>query len=271
MSRLALYFAQRDWIYAGITLAIIFSFTLGSFFSGYFINDPKYQLGKAYGWVLLAETISLIISFSVFGFNHSLSNCFAAFACGLQNAMATNYSGTVIRTTHLTGTITDTGALLGRMARSRSKQSDTWKLAYLLPTWGGYFIGGILGELSAQWIPIEGGPLLIPIFISGITAIWYLSDGVVKEAREQLSERIRRASWRPAKLMTNKIKDGKFEQVHNNRNVDGEDDSSQKDMVMFDAAGVVEMGNENDSTEDISTIEKSVTTADLDMSVVRKS
>jgi uncharacterized membrane protein YoaK (UPF0700 family) len=38
-------------------------------------------------------------------------------ACGLQNAMATGYSGAVIRTTHVTGIVTALGIAVGLAAR----------------------------------------------------------------------------------------------------------------------------------------------------------
>ena len=46
---------------------------------------------------------------------YSLSVLVAA-ACGLQNAMCTSHFGAIIRTTHLTGTVTDIGSTLGRIS-----------------------------------------------------------------------------------------------------------------------------------------------------------
>jgi uncharacterized membrane protein YoaK (UPF0700 family) len=54
-------------------------------------------------------------------------------ACGMQNAMTTRYSGAVVRTTHLTGMVTDVGLLLGHMARSDRDFHDLWKLTLFLP------------------------------------------------------------------------------------------------------------------------------------------
>ncbi len=41
----------------------------------------------------------------------------AACACGLQNGMATRFSGAVVRTTHMSGIVTDIGLLLGNWMR----------------------------------------------------------------------------------------------------------------------------------------------------------
>jgi uncharacterized membrane protein YoaK (UPF0700 family) len=43
---------------------------------------------------------------------------------GLQNAIVTKLSNAVIRTTHLTGMVTDTGIALGRIASSRLRGLD---------------------------------------------------------------------------------------------------------------------------------------------------
>jgi uncharacterized membrane protein YoaK (UPF0700 family) len=56
-----------------------------------------------------------------------------AIACGMQNAMTTRYSGAVLRTTHLTGMVTDVGLLIGHMARSDRDFHDLWKLTLFLP------------------------------------------------------------------------------------------------------------------------------------------
>jgi len=42
------------------------------------------------------------------------------FTMGLQNAMITKISSSVIRTTHLTGTITDIGIVIGRLSHASS-------------------------------------------------------------------------------------------------------------------------------------------------------
>ena len=55
--------------------------------------------------------------------------CFAAFACGLQNALTTSYSGAVVRTTHLSGIITDIGNVLGMACRGGGA-SDLWYLFF---------------------------------------------------------------------------------------------------------------------------------------------
>jgi uncharacterized membrane protein YoaK (UPF0700 family) len=56
-----------------------------------------------------------------------LATCFlAAWACGMQNALATRYHGVILRTTHITGLLTDLGQLLGM--RLRGHPIELWKI-----------------------------------------------------------------------------------------------------------------------------------------------
>ena len=60
-----------------------------------------------------------------------LGHYLASAACGLQNALVTNYSGATIRTTHVTGIFTDLGLMIG--ARLRGRPFDRRKaLLFLL-------------------------------------------------------------------------------------------------------------------------------------------
>jgi hypothetical protein len=52
----------------------------------------------------------------------------------------------IIRTTHVTGTFTDIGVILGRLARG--KKEELWKLKILCPLAAGFLLGGILAGCS---------------------------------------------------------------------------------------------------------------------------
>lgn len=77
-----------------------------------------------------------------------------SFTMGLQNAIVTKISGAVIRTTHLTGMVTDVGIKLGRMlyATLSSRPSPEWvemkKLGLLTSLIGLFFAGGVIGALG---------------------------------------------------------------------------------------------------------------------------
>merc|ERR1719401_1610209 len=54
---------------------------------------------------------------------HDVAPYLCAAACGLQNGMATSYSGAVIRTTHVTGIATDIGLICGRSCVAFAKRT----------------------------------------------------------------------------------------------------------------------------------------------------
>jgi uncharacterized membrane protein YoaK (UPF0700 family) len=69
----------------------------------------------------------------------------AALGCGLQNSLAAHYRGVVLRTTHVTGLVTDLGVSLGM--RLRGHAIESWKIA--VPAWlvVSYFLGGVAAGL----------------------------------------------------------------------------------------------------------------------------
>jgi uncharacterized membrane protein YoaK (UPF0700 family) len=80
--------------------------------SSLLIGTDKLSVGRKYGYPLLLSASSLCAAAfaTIMGVAEAAAS-FAAFSCGIQNAVATNYSGGVIRTTHVTGTVTDIGVL----------------------------------------------------------------------------------------------------------------------------------------------------------------
>jgi hypothetical protein len=65
------------------------------------VGDAKFKLGNAYGWALILESFMLFMSF--FALRHELlmGEWCAAFACGLQNALATSCTGVSFDFCHL--------------------------------------------------------------------------------------------------------------------------------------------------------------------------
>jgi uncharacterized membrane protein YoaK (UPF0700 family) len=76
------------------------------------------------------------------------------FTMGLQNAMITKISGAVIRTTHMTGMVTDIGIELGRLVlavkgeASPEGSSGGKKIGLLSSLIGLFLVGGVTGALG---------------------------------------------------------------------------------------------------------------------------
>jgi uncharacterized membrane protein YoaK (UPF0700 family) len=95
------------------------------------------------------------------------------FTMGLQNAMITKLSNAVIRTTHMTGIVTDIGIALGRIIFARSSGSDEEigpdiiALRLLASLIALFFAGGVVGAVGFKHVgfmftlPLSGVLLLL--------------------------------------------------------------------------------------------------------------
>ena len=92
-------------------------------------------------------------------------------ACGLQNAMATSYSGAVIRTTHMTGILTDLGISAG--LRLRGEPFGRRRVGLYLLLFAGFFTGGILGSIG--YVHIGFATLLFPAALTGAAGLGYFA------------------------------------------------------------------------------------------------
>ncbi len=149
---------------------MLFSFFIGSIICGIIIHDGHLKMGRRYGLALGVECGLLLASTAAF-YHHSIwGERLAAMASGLQNAMVSTYSGSVVRTTHMTGILTDFGALVGQIARGTKVNLLTFRLLVLLMT--SFLLGGILGVLFyGRW---EYLAMLLPAGLVGILAVGYL-------------------------------------------------------------------------------------------------
>jgi len=168
-SMLAAALASFDWSAILHFAAVICSFLAGTILSGFIIQDSALQLGHRYGVVLILEAVLLFLAAPLLD-RHYLSGLYAAAcACGLQNAMATTYSGTVVRTTHISGMFTDLGIFLGHRLRGLPVDAKRIKMCFLVIS--GFLCGGIAGALAFRFIGYF--TLLIPASIAAITSLAY--------------------------------------------------------------------------------------------------
>lgn len=148
---------------------MIVSFVGGAVLSACFIKDSTLQLGRHYGVVLLLESLLLCLAVPLLK-NHSVFGDYvAACACGLQNAMVTTYSGSVVRTTHLSGMFTDLGIFLGHALRGVPVDGRRLRLCFTIIS--AFFCGGVAGALAFRVLSYE--TLLIPAALTGFTSVSY--------------------------------------------------------------------------------------------------
>jgi uncharacterized membrane protein YoaK (UPF0700 family) len=173
-----------DLVLGSIGLALAGLVSLAAFVAGAITTTlliswaRRHELRSKYALALLLEAVLLL----VFGLVGANLTSFASllvptavlllcFIMGLQNAIVTKISNAEIRTTHMTGVITDLGIELGRLIywnHSRKAdhiqfvQANTDKLFIHASLLGLFFSGGIAGALAfkavgfSATLPIAG-------------------------------------------------------------------------------------------------------------------
>jgi uncharacterized membrane protein YoaK (UPF0700 family) len=117
VGRLANDIVSRQLLAAGAALSLILAFYLGALLASSFIESQLFsRKPTAYAVALACEAV-LLLAFSLvasreIGTHARLRDMEALLLCaamGMQNSLVTRLSGAVVRTTHLTGVVTDLG------------------------------------------------------------------------------------------------------------------------------------------------------------------
>ena len=150
----------------GAGLASVLAFMFGAMSTAWIVNwGLRRQLRSAYGLPLLVEAVLLLV-FGLFGAALSLWHTLIlpvtvvllCYIMGLQNAVITKISQARIRTTHVTGLITDLGIELGKllyvnrhpdMAPVRADRQRLRVHAQLVLS---FLVGGVAGAAGFKYL-----------------------------------------------------------------------------------------------------------------------
>lgn len=146
---------------------LILAFILGATGSGLVVRDASIGRGRNYGAALGLESGLILVAIPLLMREMALGQYLISAACGLQNALATTFSGAVVRTTHLTGIATDLGILIGH--RLRGLKVDRRHARLFGAIGGGFLLGAIGGATTFAAIGPEA--LVIPGFLTAGIAI----------------------------------------------------------------------------------------------------
>lgn len=154
-----------------VILMIVVGFLMGAVLSGAIIGRPRLEPGRRYGLALLAESAALGGAAYLLSSGTQAGIPVAAMACGIQNGMASSYYGLIIRTTHVTGTVTDLGFLLGQ--RLRGMPVEGWKIGLLTALLVGFLAGCVAGQVLLD----ASGPsaLAYPAMAALVAGMGYFS------------------------------------------------------------------------------------------------
>lgn len=168
-TQLGLAFAGGEVRGVGHLASVLLAFTGGAMVSGMIIQHQALRLGRRYGVALLVVSALLAVAALLMRSHNEAASYVASAACGLQNGMASAYSGAVLRTTHLTGMFTDLGTALGHALRGLPV--DTLRLRLSTMVISSFLVGGVLGG----WLfgLLGGDALLIPATLTALVASIY--------------------------------------------------------------------------------------------------
>lgn len=168
-------FFSEELFLANYKLAIISIFYLISFLLGAFVANTAMELiskvneHSSYMVPISMEAFLLtLVAFSEYFVKDTSVwiPCTLLFAMGLQNALVTKVSRSVVRTTHLTGIFTDLGIELSQLIfRNKPSRIFQLKRAILLKTIiiVGFFLGGLVCAFLYKWL--RHRTLLLPVAI----------------------------------------------------------------------------------------------------------
>lgn len=152
-------------------VAMLLAFVAGAMLSGLLVQDSVLRLGRRYGVALAIEAVLLAAAVPLFTRGSFAGPVLAAAAIGLQNAMATTYSGAVIRTSHVSGMFTDLGITLGHALRGLPvARRRLWLCLVIIAS---FLAGGVLGALA--FAAVDYRALYLPALLTGATGLAYVA------------------------------------------------------------------------------------------------
>jgi uncharacterized membrane protein YoaK (UPF0700 family) len=169
VSLLAMSLVQGQWESLLYALAIVTSYVIGSMYSGLILANSHFRLGRRYGLPLSLVAFFILLCWLCLPAWPRYALLWAAVAMGLQNAMVSHYQGAIIRTTHLSGVLTDLGLAIGYWLRGL-KVGKRRIILHLLILFG-FLIGGIIASLIYPLLQLNA--FLIPAGLSFSMSLIY--------------------------------------------------------------------------------------------------
>ncbi|AUX87411.1 MULTISPECIES: YoaK family protein [Acinetobacter] len=150
-------------------LLVILCYVAGSCYSGLILGNGNFQLGRRYGVPLSLVAFFILLCWLLLPYFPRYALLWACAAMGVQNAMVSHYKGTIIRTTHLSGVLTDLGLALGYGLRGLNVGRRRIILHLLILF--GFLLGGLVASLIYPYLKLDA--YLIPVGLSFFLSLVY--------------------------------------------------------------------------------------------------
>lgn len=147
VSKIAIGVGNKDYLQVITLFAIMFFFIAGAIISGLIVDGREFNLKRRYGFTILAIGVTLIL-LHIFFKKSFIFFYYLPFMVGLQNGLFISYKGVVVRTTHISGSITDLGVYIGHYLKG--KKESKWKIYFCLFTILIFFLGSLIGLILSK-------------------------------------------------------------------------------------------------------------------------
>lgn len=148
---------------------VTLSYVIGSFYSGLILGNSHLRFGRRYGLPLSLVAFFIVLCWGFLPYFPKYGLLWACAAMGVQNAMVSHYKGTIIRTTHLSGVLTDLGLALGY--KLRGLQVNYKQVTLHLLIFFGFLIGGIIASIIYPYFKLNA--FLVPATLSFLLSTVY--------------------------------------------------------------------------------------------------
>ncbi len=152
---------HAPWLAAASASAIVV-FVLGAACCTLSIRFARARrLHAPFAWPLLGECVLLVAATSAR--SASVTAALLCFAMGWQNAFATKVSGDEMRTTHVTGIVTDIGIGIGRLLATPQARGDAERLRNFarLRLLAGVLVAFLGGAVAGTYLAVRAGQLCL--------------------------------------------------------------------------------------------------------------
>jgi uncharacterized membrane protein YoaK (UPF0700 family) len=155
VSSIADFLVLHRWTAALISVLSVFSFFSGAVTSSLLINWARRKgLHSEFALTLMLEAVLLLL-FGLLARDVQVTVALLCFTMGLQNSLITKISHAEIRTTHVTGIVTDLGIECGRFLFERTTHTEARfhlkKVILLSRLLTGFLAGGLVGATVFNW------------------------------------------------------------------------------------------------------------------------
>lgn len=152
VTQMGLVVAENNWSLLTLYFGLIVAYIMGGVVAGLLFPKEIFTPQKRYGAILIVLNSLLFIFLRIPAF-HSILLYYLSFMIAVQNGMFLSYRGMIVRTSHVSGTLTDIGLTFGRWVRS---QNHNYKMKFIFLTVNflafltGSLMAGILSTMTAH-------------------------------------------------------------------------------------------------------------------------